>query len=209
MSKDNNPIKNKGKTLLQQNPLPNETALYEDDDPVIKRNPQQKLQLPQSPPIFHTLLSVIQYQNFCDSHLSQDILTNWTNSLTQKVDPSSTSPDFNAITQTPKKPTSTQSLPFSTPPFSLMVKRLKFFLPSNTLLAFPIFLEAKQDDHVLSTIYEWVNQKQTFHLSPIFEANRFLNTYYRQFQYLYLDPNSHLLQYYTPNSKKFEKVVFI
>ena len=38
------------------------------------------------------------------------------------------------------------------------------------------------------------------------KANSFLYTYYRQFQHLYIDPNSHLIQYYTPNSRIFEEI---
>ena len=38
------------------------------------------------------------------------------------------------------------------------------------------------------------------------KANSFLYTYYKQFQHLYLDPNSHLIQYYTPNSRIFEEI---
>ena len=101
-------IKNKVETLFQQNPLLYETDLYENDDPTNKRIPQQNSQSPQSSPIIHTLRS-------------EDILTDITNSSFDD------SPQTNVITQTPIKPTSTQSLPFSTPPFLLVVKLLKTF----------------------------------------------------------------------------------
>ena len=104
--------------------------MYEDDDPVIKRNPKQTSQLPQSIPIIHTFLSVTHEQYFKDSHLSQEFLSNKINSLTSKVDDSPHTMDsshFNAMSQTPITPTSTQYLPYSTPPFSLIVKLLKIF----------------------------------------------------------------------------------
>ena len=59
--------------MLQQNPLLNETDLYEDGDPGTKRIPQQNSQIPQSSPSVHTLLSGIQYQYPNDPRLSQDI----------------------------------------------------------------------------------------------------------------------------------------
>ena len=97
------PIKNKVKSLLQENPLLNETVLYETDDPVIERIPQQNSKT------FHelqTLLSEIRYQNFNDVHLSQDILSEITSSSSSVIKFNNT----HAISQTPIKPTSTQSL---------------------------------------------------------------------------------------------------
>ena len=46
--------------MIQQKPLLNGTDLYEDDDPVTKKIPQQNLQSPQPPHTVHTLLSEIQ-----------------------------------------------------------------------------------------------------------------------------------------------------
>ena len=43
-------------------------------------------------------------------------------------------------------------------------------------------------------------------MTPIIKAKLFLYTYYKQFQHLYIDPNSHLIQYYTPNSRIFEGI---
>ena len=43
-------------------------------------------------------------------------------------------------------------------------------------------------------------------MTPVIKANSFLYTYYKQFQHLYLDPSSHLIQYYTPNSRVFEEI---
>ena len=96
LNKYKKPIKNKVKTLLQQDPLLNETDLYETDDPIlnetdlyetddlaIKRLPQQSSQL------FHdlnTLFSEIQNQNINDFLLSQDILTNITNPSSFSID---------------------------------------------------------------------------------------------------------------------------
>ena len=78
-----------------------------------------------------------------------------------------------------------------------------FFLSSDTLLTLPILLQAQKDDPVLSTVYKWLKQKQK---TPIIKANSILYTYYRQFQHLYIDPNSHLIQYYTQNSRVFEEI---
>ena len=41
LNKYKKPVKNKVKTLLQENPLLNETDLYDTDDPVLKRIPQE------------------------------------------------------------------------------------------------------------------------------------------------------------------------
>ena len=71
----------------------------------------------------------------------------------------------------------------------------------------PILLQAQKDDPVLSTVYKWLKQKQRpCSLTPGIKANSFLYTYYRQFQHLYIDPNSHLIQNYTPNSLIFEEI---
>ena len=43
-------------------------------------------------------------------------------------------------------------------------------------------------------------------MTPVIKANSFLYTYYRQFHHLYIDPSSHLIQYYTPNSRVFEEI---
>ena len=82
-----------------------------------------------------------------------------------------------------------------------------FFLPSDTFLTLPILLQAQKDDPVLSTVSTWLKQKQRPHsLTPIIKTNSFLYTYYKQFQHLYIDPNSHLIQYYTPSSRIFEEI---
>ena len=44
LNKYKKPVKNKVKTLLQENPLLNETDLYDTDDPVLKRIPHQHSQ---------------------------------------------------------------------------------------------------------------------------------------------------------------------
>ena len=41
LNKYRKPLKNKVKTLLQENPLSNETDIYETDYPVMKRTPQR------------------------------------------------------------------------------------------------------------------------------------------------------------------------
>ena len=109
-------MKNKIETLLQEKPILNETDLYETDDPVLKRisNTSQDL---------HTLIFEIQYQKFNDIHLSQDILSNITNSSSNINKHNNTK----AITQTPNKPTSTQSLSFFDPFFMLKANSLNFF----------------------------------------------------------------------------------
>ena len=118
-------MKNKIKTLIQQNPLLSETDLYEDDDPVTKRIPYQVLQPP--PHFVHTLLSEIQCLHFNDSHISEDILANMTTTSPPKSDDfvHVDSPNANVIAQTPIKPTSTQSLPIFDPSFLQFVKILK------------------------------------------------------------------------------------
>ena len=167
-NKDKKPIKNKVKTLLQENSLLNETDLYETDDPVIKRIPTQDSQKSHE---LHTLLTEIQYHNFNDIHLSQDILTKITNSSSKVT----STTNFIAITQTPIKSTSTQSLPFFDPTFFAQCKVFEnFFLPSDTLLTLPILLQAQKDDTVLSTVYKWLKQKQRPHsLTTVIKANSF------------------------------------
>ena len=136
--------------------------------------------------------------------MSQDILTNITNSSSNVTNTT----NINAITNTPIKSTSTQSLPFFDPSFFAQCKAFEnFFLPSDTLLTLPILFQAQKDNTVLSTVYKWLKQKQRPHsLSPVVKANSFLYTYYRQIQHLYIDPNSHLIQYYTPKSRIFEEI---
>ena len=192
LNKFKKPVKNKVKTLLQENPLLNETDLYDTDDPVLKRIPQHYSQPPHE---LHTRFTEIQHHYFNDIHLSQDILTNFTNS------PSIVNNTIhsNAITPTSPKPVHTQSLPFFDPSFFAPCKAFDNF--------FPILLQAQKDDPVLSTIYKWLKEKQRpYSLTPVIKANSFLYTYYRQFQHLYIDPNSHLIQYYTPNSRIFEEI---
>ena len=136
--------------------------------------------------------------------MSQDILTNLTNSPSF----SNNTIDSNAITPTSPKPIHTQSLPFFDPSFFAHCKAFdNFFLSSDTFSTVPILLQAQKDDPVLSTVYKWLKQKQRpYSLTPIIKANYFLYTYYKQFQQLYIDPNSHLIQYYTPNSRIFEEI---
>ena len=43
-------------------------------------------------------------------------------------------------------------------------------------------------------------------MTPVIKANSFLYTYYKQFQHLFINPHSHLIQYYTPNSRVFEEI---
>ena len=84
---------------------------------------------------------------------------------------------------------------------------MEVFLPSDTLLTLPILPQAPKDDPVLSTVYKWLKQKQIPHfLTPIIKANSFLYTYHRQYEHLYIDSTSHLIQYYTPNSQIFEEI---
>ena len=151
-----------------------------------------------------TLFTEIQHHYFNDINLSQDILTNFTNSspIINSII------ENNAITQTTPKTTHTQSLPFFDPSFFAHRKAFdNFFLPSDTFLTVPILLQAQKDDPVLSTVFKWLKQKQRPHsLTPVIKANSFLYTYYKQFQHLYLDPSSHLIQYYTPNSRVFEEI---
>ena len=128
-------ITNKTKTLLQQNPLSKETEFFEYDDPVNTRNPPQNSQSPQPPHTNQTLLSESKYPYFDDSHFSQNIFTNMTNSLFPISDGSAPT---NAIIQSSIKPTSTQSLPLFDPSFFAHCEVFEFFLPSNTFLTMPI-----------------------------------------------------------------------
>ena len=120
--------------------------------------------------IYH-LLTEIQYHNFNDFHLSQDIVTKITNSYSNVTNTTNS----NVITQTPIKSTSTQSLPFFDPSFFVQCKAFEnFFLPSDTLLALPILLQAQKDDTVLSNVYKWLKQKQRPQpLTPVIKANFF------------------------------------
>ena len=201
MNKYKKPVKNKVKTLLQGNPLLNETDLYETDDPVIKRIPHQHSQSSQE---LHTLFTEIQHHYFNDINLSQVILTNFTN-----FPPIVNNIENNARTQTSPKPIQAQSLPFFGPSFFAHRKAFdNFFLPSDTFLTVPILLQAQKDDPVLSTVYKWLKQQhqRPHSLTPVIKANSFLYTYYRHFQHLYIDPSSHLIQNYTPNSRDFEEI---
>ena len=201
LNKYKKPVKNKVKTLLQENPLLNETDLYETDDPILKRIPHNSLQQPHE---LHTILNEIQHHYFNDFNLSQDILTN----LTHSSPVANNVIDNNAIVPTSPKPLHTQSLPFFEPSFFAHSKAFhNFFLPSDTFLTIPNLLQAQKDDPVLSTVYIWLKQKQKSHsLTPVIKANSFLYTYYKQFQHLFIDPHSHLIQYYTPNSRVFEEI---
>ena len=145
LNKYKKPVKNKVKTLLQENPLLNETDLYDTDDPVLKRIPQQ---YPQTSHELHTLFTEVQHHYFNDINLSQDILTNFINSP----------PIINhtlhsiAITPTSPKTVNTQSLPFFDPSFFAHRKAFdKFFLPPDTFLTLPILLQAQKDDPVFLT----------------------------------------------------------
>ena len=107
----------------------------EDDDPYNKAIPQQISQTPQSSPIIHTLLFETQNQYTKDSHLSQDMLTNLTSSSSRNFNDSPhiiVSTDTNALTQTPIKPTSTQSLPVFDPSFFAQCKACENFLLNPT-----------------------------------------------------------------------------
>ena len=201
LNKYKKPVKNKVKTLLQKNPLLNETDLYDTDDPVLKRIPQQYSQPPHE---LHTLFTEIQHHYFNDINLSQDILINLTNSPSI----SNNTIDITAITPTFPKPIHTQSLPFFDSSFFAHCKAFdNFFLSSDTFLTVPILLQAQKDDPVLSTVNKWLKQKQRpYSLTPVIKANSFLYTYYKQFQHFYIDPNSHLIQYHTPNSRIFEEI---
>ena len=110
LNKYKKPVKNKVKTLLQENPLLNETDLYETDDPILKRIPHHSLQPPHE---LHTLFTEIQHHYFNDFDLSQDILTNLTHS--SPID--NITIDNNAIVPTSSKPLHIQSLPFFDPSF--------------------------------------------------------------------------------------------
>ena len=92
----------------------------------------------------------------------------------------------NAITQTPLKPTPTQSLVFFDPSFFAHCKAFEnFFSPSITFVPLPILLQAKKDDPTLSTVYTWLTQRQNFFTpTTILKANYFLFTYYKQLQHL-------------------------
>ena len=152
LNKYKKPIKDKVKTSLQENHLSNEINLNETDDTVIERIPKQDSQTSRE---LHTLLGEIQYHNFNGIHLSQDILPNITNSSSSFINATNT----NAKTQTPIKPTSTQSLPLFDPSCFAQCKAFEmFFLSSDTLLTLPILLQARKDDTVLSTVYKWLKK---------------------------------------------------
>ena len=128
LNKYKKPVKNKAKTLLHENPLSNETDLYDTGDPVLKRIPQ----LSQPPHELHTLFTEIPHHYFNDINLSQDILTNFINSpsfVINTIDSNAVTPNF---LQHPK-PIHAQSLPFFDPSFFAHCKAFdNFFLPSDT-----------------------------------------------------------------------------
>ena len=112
------------------------TDLYDTDDPVLERIPQHYSQPPHE---FHTLFTEIQHHYFNDINLSQDILTNLTNSPSI----SNNTIDSNAINPASPKPIHTQSLPFFDPSFFAHCKAFDtFFLSSHTFLTVPILLQA-------------------------------------------------------------------
>ena len=158
----------------------------------------------QPPHELHTIFTEIQHYYFNDFNLSQDMLT----ILTHSSPIANNAIDNNAIVPTSPKPLHTLSLPFFDPSFFAQSKAFhNFFLPFDTFLTVPILLQAQKDDPVLSTVYKWLKQKQKpYTLTPVIKANSFLYAYYKQFQHLYIDPHSHLIQYYTPNSRVFEEI---
>ena len=93
-----------------------------------------------------TLLSEFHYLNINDSHLSQDIVTNMTNSSSSNSNISAHA-EFTqtiAIIQTPFEPTYTHSLQFLYPSFFAHREAFaNFFLPSDTFLAIPILFQAQ------------------------------------------------------------------
>ena len=141
-------MKNKVQTSLQQNPLLNATDLYEDDDIVTRRMPQQNSSSPQPPHALNTL-PLKSNTNILLTISFLKISTKMTNSLTPNCDVSA---HTNAKIQTPIKSTSTQSLPFFDPPFFANCNAFEnFFLPINTFLTIPILLQAQKSDPVFST----------------------------------------------------------
>ena len=42
--------------------------------------------------------------------------------------------------------------------------------------------------------------------TPVIKTDSFPYTYYKQFQHLYIDPNSNLIHLFTPNSRVFEEI---
>ena len=94
-----------------------------------------------------------------------------------------------------------------THPPLLILKLLKLLSSTRYFLTIPNFVQAQKDDSVLSNIYTWLKQKRKLNtLTPNINANSFLYTYYKQFQHIYIDANSHFIQNYTPNSRIFEDV---
>ena len=77
-----------------------------------------------------------------------------------------------AITQTPIKPTSTQSLSFFDPSCFAQCKVFEnLFLQSDALRTLPVLLQARKDDPVLSIVYKWLKQKQRPHSLNFFILN--------------------------------------
>ena len=50
-----------------------------------------------------------------------------------------------------------------------------------------------------------MGETKTSFLSPVIKANSFLYTYCKQYQHLYIDPNSYPIQNYTQNFRIFEE----
>ena len=126
--------------------------VHEDDDHTSKRIPHQSLIPHQTPLIMNKLLHEVPHQNYHEPHLSQGLISNITNFV------SNSNKNFkpNAFTQIHVQPTSTQSLPIL---FPLCKTFETFFLPSDTHLTIPIFLQAQKEDPVLFTVHTWLKYK--------------------------------------------------
>ena len=95
--------------------------------------------------------------------MSQEILSKVTNSSSSVIKFNNT----HAITQSPIKPTSTQSLSFFDPTCFAQCKVFEnLFLQSDALRTLPVLLQARKA--VLSIVYKWLKQKQRPHSSIFF-----------------------------------------
>ena len=198
-SKYKKPIKKNEKTLLQQNPILNETDIDDIDDPIQKRimnTDNCSMLSEQLYHIFHTA-------NYYDNKLTTEIMENIINSTNTSEE------QTHAITETPIKATSKDSnLPYYNPSFYKEAQTFKdFFVSPKTPLSIANLQRYQQEDHVLSTVRQWIIEHQRPSKStPLIKANPFLHIYYKRFNHLYIDKTSDLIHYYVENPRSYDEI---
>ena len=155
------PVKKQTKTLLQQNPLLNETDLDSDDDPIFKRIPNTPNS--QSSEINKPIISIP-----LDPQLQQELVYKLSVAKLHSL----------AITPTPIKPNSTNNvIPyFDLSFFEHAQECTNFFLPPKTPLTIQNSREQQNLDLVFSIVYEWIKSKtEPDTLNPSIKGNSFFS----------------------------------